>query len=74
MTKLQLSFDLSAPLDNARMMRIADLYKIYGILRVTPEPGGRKLTVEYDATRFNPKEVAAALAQFGMPLAEFPVE
>jgi hypothetical protein len=74
MTKMQLSFDLVEPLDNERLMRIADLYKIYGILRVTVEPGGGKLTVEYDATRFNSREVAAVLAQSGLPLAEFPVE
>ena len=52
MTKVQLPFTLSVPLDGVGLSRIADLYEIYGILRISAEPGERKLTVEYDATRF----------------------
>ena len=70
MTKVQQSFALTAPLDEACWNRIAEIYKIYGILRVVVEPDGRKLTVEYDATRFSPKEVAALLAQAGIPVAQ----
>jgi hypothetical protein len=70
MTKVQLPFTLSAPLDEQAMNRIADVYRIYGILRISVEPGGQKLTVEYDATRFSPKDVEAALARAGLPLAQ----
>jgi hypothetical protein len=52
------------------MNRLADVYHNYGILRIQVEPGGQKLTVEYDATRFSPKDVEAKLAQAGIPLAQ----
>ena len=68
MTKIQLPFALSAPLDDAAMNRIANLYEVYGILRIGVEPGGQKLTVEYDATRLSPKDVEAKLARAGVPL------
>ena len=70
MTKIQLSFALSTPLDEAQMNRIADLNGTYGILKILPEPGGQGLRVEYDATRFGPRDVEAALARAGLPLAE----
>jgi hypothetical protein len=68
MTKVQLPFALAAPLDDAAMNRIAILYEVYGILRIGVEPGGQKLTVEYDATRLSPKDVEAKLARAGVPL------
>jgi len=70
MTKIQLPFSLSSPLDEELMSRLADVYHNYGILRIQVEPGGQKLTVEYDATRFSPKDVEAVLAQAGIPLAQ----
>ena len=68
MTKVQLSFPLSTPLDETHMQRIADLHGTYGILKIHPDSGG--LRVEYDATRFGPRDVEAALARAGLPLAE----
>jgi len=65
MTKVQLPFALSAPLNEQQIGRIADLYEIYGILRISVDPGGQKLVVEYDATRFSPEDVEAALALGG---------
>jgi hypothetical protein len=70
MTKIQIPFTLSSPLDEELMNRLADVYHHYGILRIQAEPGGQKLTVEYDATRFSPKDVEAMLAQAGIPLAQ----
>jgi len=70
MTKIQLPFALSTPLDEKQMNRIADLYGNYGILRVSVDPSGLGLTVEYDATRFGPRDVEAALARAGLPLAQ----
>ncbi len=70
MTKIQLPFSLSSPLDEELMNRLADVHHNYGILRIQVEPGGQKLTVEYDATRFSPKDVEAVLAQAGIPLAQ----
>jgi hypothetical protein len=68
MTKVQLPFPLAAPLDEATMNRLANVYEIYGILRIKAEPGGQKLTVEYDATRLTPQDVEAVLARAGVPL------
>jgi hypothetical protein len=68
MTKVQLPFALAAPLDEATMHRIPSIYEIYGILRIVVEPGGQKLTVEYDATRLSPKDLEAVLARAGIPL------
>jgi len=68
MTRIQLSFALSAPLDEQLMNRIRDVYGTYGILKIQAASGGRSLMVEYDATRFNAKDVEAALARAGLPL------
>ena len=70
MTKVQLPFALSAPLDDMSLNRLAAVYEIYGILRICAQPGEQKLTVEYDATRFSPQDVEAALARAGVPLAQ----
>lgn len=70
MTKIQIPFALSAPIDEALMNRIAGVYGTYGILKIKAVPGGTSLVVEYDATRFSPKDVEAALAKAGLPLAE----
>ena len=68
MTKVQLPFTLAAPLDEAAMNRIGNLYEVYGILRIGVDSGGQRLTVEYDATRLSPKDVEAVLARVGVPL------
>jgi len=67
MTKIQLPFSLATPLDESQMNRIADLYGTYGILRIKID--GTNLIVEFDATRFSPKDVEAALSRAGLPLA-----
>jgi hypothetical protein len=70
MTKVQLSFPLTAELSEAHLRRIADLYGTYGILKIGMDSGGQGLRVEYDATRFGPADVEAALARAGLPLAQ----
>jgi len=70
MTKVQLSFTLATPLDEQLMNRLAQVYGTYGILKIIAQPGEQKLTVEFDATRFRPTEVEAALARAGLPLAQ----
>ena len=69
MTKIQLPFKLSSPLDEEIMNRLADVYRTYGILRIVATPGGDTVMVEYDATRFSPEDIQAALARAGIPLA-----
>jgi hypothetical protein len=68
MTKIQLPFTLSSPLDEEIMNRLAGIYRTYGILRIDAKPGEDKMTVEYDATRLSPEEVEAILAKEGIPV------
>jgi len=70
MTKVQLPFALSAPLDEVAISRLAAVHSTYGILRIDAKPGSEKLTVEYDATRFSPQDVERYLASIGLPLAQ----
>ena len=69
MTKVQIHFRLERPLDDALMTRIADVYSIYGIQKVTVAPSLDGLTVEYDATRLRLAEVQSALTSAGIPIA-----
>jgi len=66
MTKVQIHFRLSKPLDDALLQRIADAHAIYGIQRVRLAPAMDSLTVEYDATRLQPADVESALAGAGI--------
>lgn len=52
------------------MDRIAEAHSTYGILGIKADPGGERLVVEYDATRFSPKDVEAVLVRAGVPLAQ----
>jgi len=72
MTKIQIQFRLSRPLDEALLVRIADVHSVYGIQHVQVAPSLDRLTVEYDASRLRPAEVEAALEKAGIPLAATP--
>jgi hypothetical protein len=67
MTRVQIHFRLTRPLDDVLMGRIADVHAVYGIQRVQVAPGQDRLTVEYDATRMSPADVEATLAGAGIP-------
>lgn len=51
------------------MNRIAEIYSIYGIQKISLAPAANRLTVEYDATRLRPAEVQAAFTRAGIPIA-----
>ncbi len=68
MTKIQVHFDLARPLDETLMENIAKANAVYGIERITVAPSLTALTVEYDATRMNPREVASVLLKAGLPV------
>ena len=70
MTKVQLSFPLAAQLNETHLRSIAELYGTYGIMKIGVDSEGPGLRVEYDATRFGPADVEAALARAGLPLAQ----
>jgi hypothetical protein len=68
MTKVQLRFRLERPLEGDLPARIADAHAVYGIFRIGITPNQDGLLVEYDATRMDPAQVAAALAGAGIPV------
>ena len=68
MTKVQVQFRLAGALDETLMQRIADAHGSYGIGRVRVDASGEHITVDYDATRLNPKEVEAVLRGAGIPI------
>lgn len=67
MTKVELPFRLSVPLDNTIAGRIADAHKIYGIISIRFSADLHGLRVEYDATRMTPDDVESALTRGGIP-------
>ena len=69
MTKVQLSFGLTRPLDEQLMGRIANAHSIYGLHLVRVAPSLDQLRVEYDASRLTQDEVEAALRRAGIPVA-----
>ncbi len=68
MTKVDLPFRLRRPLGEAELMRLGELPKVYGLLRVRVDPGGQNLVVEFDATRLTPRDVESELARVGIPI------
>ena len=68
MTKVRIRFHLERPRDEHMMPRIADAHSIYGIMRVQVASAD-EINVDYDASRLMKKDVEAALARHGIPLA-----
>jgi hypothetical protein len=68
MTKVEMKVELSRPLDEDLMARVADAHGIYGLAMVKLNPSLDSLTVHYDASRLSPMEVEAALAGLGLPI------
>jgi len=64
MTRVQMNFRLSQPLNDGSMTKLSNISDIYGIQKV--KLGDGSLMVEYDATRMRPAEVEAALARAGI--------
>ena len=67
MTKVELLFKLTRPLDESLMERIADAHSIYGMYRVQVLQNPDRLRVEYDASRLSAHDVEAALHASGIP-------
>jgi hypothetical protein len=69
MTKVQLQYKLTRPIDDAIMDAIARAHGVYGIIRVSLAPSMDKIIVEYDASRLSPLEVEANLHNLGIAVA-----
>jgi hypothetical protein len=68
MTKIQLKYELTKPLDDTLLDRISRVNGVYGIERIILSPGMDSITVEYDASRLNALEVESVLHQNGIPV------
>ena len=70
MTKVTLHYDLARPLTEEDYAKIAAVHSVYGMVRVQLAPSLDKITVDYDASRLTKDDVEAALARFGIPVAQ----
>jgi hypothetical protein len=71
MTKVTLHYDLERKLtEEEDYTHIAAIHSVYGMVRVQLAPSLDKVTVDYDASRLMKKDVEAALARYGIPLAQ----
>jgi hypothetical protein len=69
MTKVQLTFKFSRPLEESDLVSISRMHSVYGFFAVRLNPSTQDLFVEYDASRLTPKEVRASLEEHGLPVA-----
>ena len=46
------------------------MHSMYGMVRVQLAPSLDKITVDYDASRLMKEDVEAALARYGIPIAQ----
>jgi hypothetical protein len=67
MTKVEVEFPLSRPLDASLLQSISAAHSLYGIYRLRLSADMTKVLVEYDASRLTPAQVEAALHRFGIP-------
>lgn len=68
MTKVQITFKLSRPLNEADLVNISRMHSVYGFIIVRWKPEANDLFVEYDASRLSTAEVRGSLEQHGLPL------
>jgi hypothetical protein len=68
MTKVDTSFELWRPLNEADLDSFAKLTAVYGILSTKTTPSLDKILVGYDASRHTLSQVKAVLERHGMPL------
>jgi len=66
MTKVDVTYALSGPMDEALMDKIDRAHGIYGLLAVRLSPALDALRVEYDASRLDPDDVDHALRTAGL--------
>jgi len=66
MTKVELQYKVTAPLDEKHLSRIAGAHGVYGLVLVRLSPSLDALDVVYDASRLTPEDVDATLARLGL--------
>jgi hypothetical protein len=66
MTRVELQYDLTKPLDDAGYERLSKLLSVYGVMSFKLRQDLSGMTVEYDATRLNPDGVDRVLHSNGL--------
>jgi len=72
MTQLEVAYHYGNPPTEAEMRAISALREVYGIRRITFDPKGRTIHVEFDASRFKEPVIAALLREAGLDVQEKP--
>lgn len=68
MTKVELHYSVTRPLEDAHLNAIAKITSVYGMQSVKLAPSLQELAVTYDASRLEIKDVDAVLHRFGLPV------
>jgi hypothetical protein len=68
MTKVQVQFDLTKPLEGRELEAVANAHGYYGFYFVRLQPSMKSILVEYDASRLTDAEVEATLHRAGVPV------
>jgi allophanate hydrolase subunit 1 len=68
MTKVQVTYQLDGPVDEAVMERISRVHGVYGLQAVQLSPAMDSLFVQYDATRMKLEDVDQTLHSAGLPV------
>ena len=68
MSKVQLKYSLTKPLDDGMLKRISAAHGIYGFQKIQAGAALDSLIVEYDASRLTPLTVESALRRIGLPI------
>ena len=69
MTKVVTHFQLTRPLDEALMNRLADAHSLFGLELVQLSPDLKGVVVEWDASRLTLAQLDSALHRAGIPAA-----
>lgn len=69
MTLVEVTYELEAPLTAQQLRALGAFANTYGLRRVLVDEAGRRLTVEYDASRLKDTEVEHVLRQARIPVA-----
>ncbi len=68
MTKVQVTYHLDGPADEALLEQISRVHGVYGLQAVQLSPAMDSLFVQYDATRMKLEDVDRALHSAGLPV------
>jgi hypothetical protein len=68
MAKVELRYDLTAPLDDSMMAAIDRAHSVYGVMSVRVAPNLDSLLVLFDASRLTPTDVDEVLLRLGLPV------